>query len=312
MAREWSSVPVRPDRIFTTVVVAALVALASLTGAVAAAEPAPNAQTAENARTTQVQQEADEGEINLSDMEVENLSTSMTLESATIRVETEDGTQEVTVDSASVELTNATVEVRDATLADGMVDLDSAMLVVTEGTIEVDSSEGSRAIDLSETNQTVEDRTVVLTDLASETLGLSGDLGDATITELTVDGVSGTTSHETLVANFRATSATDDRNVSVGMENADVSVEGGSMTLTNATVEDGTFQAEAVNLSVDTATLEADRVVLLNGMELTVRRDVSVTVEDRTINETDVEVPVDDLSDLLERLTGSEAAASEA
>ena len=280
---------------------AALVALASFSGSVGAA-----ATTGSPAVET-VQEEG-EAEIDISDMRVENLSTSMSLESATLEVQAGEETQEITVDSASIELTDATVQVRDARLVDGQIELGSATLLVTDGTIEIESSAGDRTIDLSDA--TAENQTIVVEDIVGETLGISEDLSDATIRELTVDGLSGSAAVELLGANFRGTPATGDDNVSVSIQGGDVSVEGASITLTNASFEGETLTAEQVNASVESVTLEAERLVVLKGLTLTDQQDVSLTVVDASFSESDVEVEVSDLDGLLEQLLGSQAAAA--
>jgi hypothetical protein len=294
----------------TVILVSALVALASFTG-VAGAVTSPASQGPAQASTASPHLESDSVHVRV--LEVENLSTSMAVENATIEVEDENGTETVEVDSASVELTNATVMVNNATadVENGSLHVASANVTVTEGTVEIQSDRGNRTIDLSDTNASVENRTVVLSDLTNETLGLDeSTMENATISMMTVTGISGEASIDTMAADFAVSQDGEMRNVSVGMADGNLSVEGASMTLMNATLQDGTLHVEQVNGSVDSATLEAEYLAVLVGSDLHRLGGEPMSVEDAEFNRTDVEVDVTDLGELLEHLTASETAAA--
>jgi copper chaperone CopZ len=96
-------------------------------------------------------------------------------------------------------------------------------------------------------------------------------------------------------------------NVSVSLQNANVSVEGATVELENATVEDGTLMVESVNASVDSAEVNAERVVLLRGFELHDFENVQFSVEDEQMSQENVEVDLEEWSELLEELIAGQS-----
>lgn len=301
--------PVSYTRTTASVVVAAIVALAGFAGAATAAAPAPGVHA------SQEQPDAEDVEVNVTAMEIENFSTEMELESMTMTVEADGATREVEVDGATIQVENANVMVENATFSDGELHLDEATVEIEDGQIEVQSSEGDESIDLSDTNETVEDERVVLEDieLADDAgIDMAEDLQDVTIPEMTIEGLSGSAEHDLLVMNLEATETTGDQNVSVVVQNGAFEVEDATVTMENVSVEGDTLHADSVEAEVSSAMVEADRVVTLQGLDLNEFQDVSESVEDETFQQEDVQVSADDLQQLLEQLMVEEQMAAAA
>lgn len=292
----------RLDRLFTTVLVATLVAVAGFAGGVTAGAPAGD---------TVSQQETDSetvDSVEISEMTVENFSTEMELDGATLVVETADGTEEVTVESATVTVEDATVIVENATLENGSLNLESADVTITDGQVEIESSHGDRSIDLSNTDESVESVSIELDEFADEEIDMREDLNDVTIRELTVDGISGESEVGIVVANMQVEGERETENHSVSIQEGNLSVQDATVELENATIEDGMLMVESVNTSVASAEVNADRVVVLRGLALTEHNNVQQSVEDVQFSHQNVEIDIEEWSEMLEQLVGSQAA----
>jgi uncharacterized cupredoxin-like copper-binding protein len=288
------------ERIFTTIVVSALVAMAGFSGAVSATD-ASSAHVSTDAQAAQQQQENSTA-LQIDSLLLTNLSTSMEVGNATMEIQNGTETRTVTVDSASVELSNATVEITNATLdEEGRLNVTEATVMVTEGTIEIESSQGNQTIDLSDTNRTVENRSVVLTDFANEDRSLMDGMDNVTINRMTIENVSGSAMMQTFITNVRPTEANGERSVSVAATDANVSMEGANLTLMNVTMQGDTIMIEEVRGSVDSAEVNAEEAALLVGSDLSQQEDVQRSVEDVSFTRTDVELNVSNMSSTFEQ-----------
>jgi uncharacterized cupredoxin-like copper-binding protein len=293
-------VTVSYERIFTTIVVSALVAMAGFSGAVSATD-ASSAHVSSEAQAAQQQQE-NSTTLQIDSLLLTNLSTSMEVGNATMEIQNGTETRTVTVDSASVELSNATVEITNATLdEEGRLNVTEATVMVTEGTIEIESSQGNQTIDLSDTNRTVENRSVVLTDFANEDRSLMDGMDNVTINRMTIENVSGSAMMQTFITNVRPTEANGERSVSVAATDANVSMEGANLTLMNVTMQGDTIMIEEVRGSVDSAEVNAEEAALLVGSDLSQQEDVQRSVEDVSFTRTDVELNVSNMSSTFEQ-----------
>jgi uncharacterized cupredoxin-like copper-binding protein len=293
-------VTVSYERIFTTIVVSALVAMAGFSGAVSATD-ASSAHVSTDAQAAQQQQENSTA-LQIDSLLLTNLSTSMEVGNATMEIQNGTETRTVTVDSASVELSNATVEITNATLdEEGRLNVTEATVMVTEGTIEIESSQGNQTIDLSDTNRTVENRSVVLTDFANEDRSLMDGMDNVTINRMTIENVSGSAMMQTFITNVRPTEANGERSVSVAATDANVSMEGANLTLMNVTMQGDTIMIEEVRGSVDSAEVNAEEAALLVGSDLSQQEDVQRSVEDVSFTRTDVEFNVSNMSSTFEQ-----------
>lgn len=288
------------ERIFTTIVVSALVAMAGFSGAVSATD-ASSAHVSTDAQAAQQQQE-NSTTLQIDSLLLTNLSTSMEVGNATMEIRNGTETRTVTVDSASVELSNATVEITNATLdEEGRLNVTEATVMVTEGTIEIESSQGNQTIDLSDTNRTVENRSVVLTDFANEDRSLMDGMDNVTINRMTIENVSGSAMMQTFITNVRPTEANGEGSVSVAATDANVSMEGANLTLMNVTMQGDTIMIEEVRGSVDSAEVNAEEAALLVGSDLSQQEDVQRSVEDVSFTRTDVELNVSNMSSTFEQ-----------
>jgi hypothetical protein len=293
-------VTVSYERIFTTIVVSALVAMAGFSGAVSATD-ASSAHVSTDAQAAQQQQENSTA-LQIDSLLLTNLSTSMEVGNATMEIQNGTETRTVTVDSASVELSNATVEITNATLdEEGRLNVTEATVMVTEGTIEIESSQGNQTIDLSDTNRTVENRSVVLTDFANEDRSLMDGMDNVTINRMTIENVSGSAMMQTFITNVGPTEANGEESVSVAATDANVSMEGANLTLMNVTMQGDTIMIEEVRGSVDSAEVNAEEAALLMGSDLTQQEDVQRSVEDVSFTRTDVELNVSNMSSTFEQ-----------
>jgi uncharacterized cupredoxin-like copper-binding protein len=293
-------VTVSYERIFTTIVVSALVAMAGFSGAVSATD-ASSAHVSTDAQAAQQQQE-NSTTLQIDSLLLTNLSTSMEVGNATMEIRNGTETRTVTVDSASVELSNATVEITNATLdEEGRLNVTEATVMVTEGTIEIESSQGNQTIDLSDTNRTVENRSVVLTDFANEDRSLMDGMDNVTINRMTIENVSGSAMMQTFITNVRPTEANGEGSVSVAATDANVSMEGANLTLMNVTMQGDTIMIEEVRGSVDSAEVNAEEAALLVGSDLSQQEDVQRSVEDVSFTRTDVELNVSNMSSTFEQ-----------
>jgi uncharacterized cupredoxin-like copper-binding protein len=288
------------ERIFTTIIVSALVAMAGFSGAVSATD-ASSAHVSTDAQAAQQQQE-NSTTLQIDSLLLTNLSTSMEVGNATMEIQNGTETRTVTVDSASVELSNATVEITNATLdEEGRLNVTEATVMVTEGTIEIESSQGNQTIDLSDTNRTVENRSVVLTDFANEDRSLMDGMDNVTINRMTIENVSGSAMMQTFITNVRPTEANGEGSVSVAATDANVSMEGANLTLMNVTMQGDTIMIEEVRGSVDSAEVNAEEAALLVGSDLSQQEDVQRSVEDVSFTRTDVELNVSNMSSTFEQ-----------
>lgn len=288
------------ERIFTTIVVSALVAMAGFSGAVSATD-ASSAHVSTDAQAAQQQQE-NSTTLQIDSLLLTNLSTSMEVGNATMEIQNGTETRTVTVDSASVELSNATVEITNVTLdEEGRLNVTEATVMVTEGTIEIESSQGNQTIDLSDTNRTVENRSVVLTDFANEDRSLMDGMDNVTINRMTIENVSGSAMMQTFITNVGPTEANGERSVSVAATDANVSMEGANLTLMNVTMQGDTIMIEEVRGSVDSAEVNAEEAALLVGSDLSQQEDVQRSVEDVSFTRTDVELNVSNMSSTFEQ-----------
>jgi len=293
-------VTVSYERIFTTIVVSALVAMAGFSGAVSATD-ASSAHVSTDAQAAQQQQE-NSTTLQIDSLLLTNLSTSMEVGNATMEIQNGTETRTVTVDSASVELSNATVEITNATLdEEGRLNVTEATVMVTEGTIEIESSQGNQTIDLSDTNRTVENRSVVLTDFANEDRSLMDGMDNVTINRMTIENVSGSAMMQTFITNVGPTEANGEGSVSVAATDANVSMEGANLTLMNVTMQGDTIMIEEVRGSVDSAEVNAEEAALLVGSDLSQQEDVQRSVEDVSFTRTDVELNVSNMSSTFEQ-----------
>lgn len=279
------------------VVVAAMLLFTGFPGTAAAAQaPTQQAQDAQQGQET----------IQVSHLEVRDLSTSMTLESATILIERDATTRRIAVDSAELELTNATVQVQDATLEGDTLSVASANVTITDGMATIETNEGDRTIDLSDTNASVQDESVTLTDIEGEMPGLEQMLREGTISSMTVEGVSGTA--EVADAGALVRSGEDGQSATIALVDGTMDVESASMELTEATIEEGgpgeedTLVIEEVTVSVDSAELTAERYSLVQNSEAREGTNAQVTVEDFEMTRENVEITRSSLDEMLSEL----------